>query len=74
MILSSNQEHHLEQVAQAGQKLAEAKQAAREATADVKQVVGAALDAGVPLSRVAAAAGVERSLVYYWLGDEEVAA
>ncbi len=73
MILTSDQRQHLDRVADAGRTLADAKRAAREATDDVKQAAYAALDAGVPLSRVAEAAEVERSLVYYWLNEEAAA-
>lgn len=74
VILNTNQEQHLQQVADAGRTLAIAKRAARAATDDVKDAVHAALDANVPLSRVARAAQVERSLIYHWLGQEEAAA
>ncbi len=73
MILNTDQQQHLHRVADAGRRLAEAKRAARKATDDVKAAVAAALDADVPLSRVADAAGVERSLVYHWLDQEQAA-
>ena len=73
MILNTDQERHLHRVGDTGRTLSEAKLGARKATDDVKQAVSAALDAGVPLSRVAEAARVERSLIYYWLDDEAAA-
>jgi hypothetical protein len=73
MILRPDQQQYLHRVADAGRTLAKAKRAAREATDEVKDAAYAALDADVPLSRVAEAAQVERSLVYHWL-DAEAAA
>lgn len=74
VILSADQERRLRRVADTGQALASAKAAARDATDDVKEAVSAALAARVPVSRVAEAAGVERSLIYYWRSDAEAAA
>jgi hypothetical protein len=74
MILNPAQQQHVDRVTAAGRTLAEAKRAARRATDDVKGAAYAALDAGVPLSRVAEAAEVERSLVYHWLNQEDAAA
>jgi hypothetical protein len=73
VILNREQQHHLDCVVAKGRELANAKRAALEATTDVKLAVNAALDASVPLSRVAEAAGVQRSLVYHWLGQEDAA-
>jgi DNA-binding phage protein len=70
MILHTDQERQLERVAGAGDALAVAKRLASIATTDAKAAVSAAHDARVPLSRVAEAAGVQRSLIYRWLGEE----
>lgn len=70
--LSANQQRHVSRVASRGQKLADAKAAALAATEEVKDAVFDALDAGVPLARVARAAGLQRSVVYKWReGGEE---
>jgi hypothetical protein len=73
MILTVKQQHQLDRVVAKGRELANAKRATAIATSDVKLAVNAALDASVPLSRVAQAAGVQRSLVYHWLGQRESA-
>ena len=70
VILNAEQREQLDRIAGKARTLAAAKRAARRATADVKAAVYVALDAGVPLSRVAEAAGVQRSLVYHWLDHD----
>lgn len=70
MILNDHQEQQLARVADTAQTLAQAKQVTAEATVNVKAAIYEALDADVPLSRVARAAGLQRSLIYHWLGQE----
>lgn len=66
-ILIAGQQEQLDRVAEQGRHLAEAKATVRQATEAVQDAVFDALDAGVPVSRVAKAAGVHRSLIYQWL-------
>jgi hypothetical protein len=69
MKLDWEQQRQVDRLAGKGQELASAKQAARDATREVKAAVREALDAGVPVSRCAGAARVQRSLIYHWFPD-----
>jgi len=72
-LLAPEQLEQLRRVEQQGRKLARAKKAVRAATENVKNATFEALDADVPLSRVAEAAGVKRSLIYFWIRKAEEA-
>lgn len=64
MILDLTQRQQLDRVVDAGNRLDAAKEHLRE-------VVFEALDDGVPLRRVAEAAGVAHATVYRWLGEDQ---
>jgi transposase-like protein len=74
VILNHHQEDQLQRVADVGNALIALRRAARVATDETKAAVFAALDARVPISRVAAAAGIERSTLYRWLDERTAAA
>jgi hypothetical protein len=70
MNLNNEQERRLTEITRAGRRLAKAKREAVAATDLVKDRVFAALDAGVPVTRAAEAAGVQPSLVWHWKGPK----
>jgi hypothetical protein len=64
--LSVSQERKLVRVAQKGEQLAQAKREVERTTEALKKAALDAVDAGVPVQRVADAAGVHRPTVYEW--------
>jgi DNA invertase Pin-like site-specific DNA recombinase len=66
MILTEAQEHELASVLAANNGLAAAKE-------ELREIVFDALAAGIPLRRVADAAGVGHATVYRWLDEDDAA-